>query len=48
MFFGELGFLTQIKVAVKQAFDAVDAIIFEVAIVLNAIETKDKQKDYVT
>jgi hypothetical protein len=35
------------KVAVKQAFDSVDAIMFEAAIVLNAIETQYKQKDYV-
>jgi hypothetical protein len=35
------------KVAVKQAFDSVDAIIFEVAIASNAIETQYKQKDYV-
>ena len=35
------------KVAVKQAFDNVDAIMFEAALVLNAIETKYKQKEYV-
>jgi hypothetical protein len=40
--------LSEIKVAVKQGFDSVDAIIFEAALVLNAIETKNKQKDYVT
>jgi hypothetical protein len=39
--------LTQIKVAVKQAFDNIDAIIFEAALVLNAVETQYKQKEYV-
>ena len=32
----------------KQSFDSVDAIIFEAALVLNAVETKNEQKDYVT
>ena len=32
--------MTQIKVAVKQAFDNIDAIIFEAALVLNAAETQ--------
>ncbi len=36
------------KVAVKQAFDAVDAVIFEAALVLNAIDTQYKQKEYVS
>jgi hypothetical protein len=36
------------KVAVKQAFDSVDEIIFEAAIVINAIETQYKQKEYVS
>ena len=36
------------KVAVKQAFDATDAVMFEVALVLNAIETQYKQKEYVS
>jgi hypothetical protein len=38
--------LTQIKVAVKQAFDNIDEIIFEAALTLNAVETKYKQKEY--
>jgi hypothetical protein len=42
------GILKQIKVAVKQTFDKVDAIIFEAALVINAIETKNKQKDYLS
>jgi hypothetical protein len=36
------------KVAVKQAFDPVDEIKFEAAIVINAIETQYKQKEYVS
>jgi hypothetical protein len=40
--------LAQIKVAVKQGFDTIDAIIFEAALKLNAIENKHKQKDYVS
>ncbi|MGD0203114.1 MAG: hypothetical protein ABSC20_04320 [Candidatus Bathyarchaeia archaeon] len=40
--------MTQIRVAVKPAFDTVDAIIFEAALVLNATETKYKQKEYVS
>ena len=38
--------LTQIKVAVKQAFDPVDSIIFEAALTLHAIETRNRQKEY--
>jgi hypothetical protein len=40
--------LSQIKVAVKQGFDKVDAIMFEAALTLNEIETKYKQKEYIT
>jgi hypothetical protein len=40
--------LPQIKVAVKPAFDIIDAIIFEAALTLNAIETQYKQKEYVS
>ena len=40
--------MSQIKVAVKQEFDNVDAIIFEAALTLNGIETKYKQKAYVS
>jgi hypothetical protein len=40
--------LGQIKVAVKQGFDTVDAIIFEAALALNEIETKNKQREYVS
>jgi len=36
------------KVAVKQTFDKVDAIKFEAAIAVNAIETQYKQKEYVS
>jgi hypothetical protein len=36
------------KVAVKQAFDNIDAVRFEAALVLNAIETQYKQKEYVS
>jgi hypothetical protein len=36
------------KVAVKQAFDSVDEVIFEAALALNAIETQYKQKEYVS
>jgi hypothetical protein len=39
--------LDKIKVAVKQSFDTVDAIIFEAALTLNEQETKYKQKEYV-
>ncbi len=45
--FGELT-LSQIKVAVKQEFDTIDAIIFEAALTLNEIETKYKQKEYIS
>lgn len=38
--------LTQIKVAVKQAFDTIDAVIFEAALAVNAKETQYKQKEY--
>ncbi len=34
--------------AVKQNFDGVDAIIFEAALMLNEIETKNKQKEYIS
>jgi len=40
--------LTEIKVAVKQDFDNVDAIIFEAALTLNAAETQYKQMEYVS
>jgi hypothetical protein len=40
--------LNQIKVAVKQTYETVDAIMFEAALTLNAIETKYKQKEYVS
>ena len=40
--------LTQIKVAVKQEFDNIDAIKFEAALTLNEMETKYKQKEYVS
>jgi hypothetical protein len=40
--------LSQIKVAVKQEFGTIDAIIFEAALTLNEIETKYKQKEYVS
>ncbi len=40
--------MTQIRIAVKQAFDDVDSIIFEAALTLNAIETRRKQKEYVS
>jgi hypothetical protein len=40
--------MTQIKVEVKQGFDNVDAIIFEAALLLNEIETKYKQKEYLS
>jgi hypothetical protein len=45
--FGELT-LTQIKVAIKQEFDTIDAIMFEAALTVNEIETKYKQKEYVS
>jgi hypothetical protein len=38
--------LTQIKVAVKQAFDPIDEVIFEAALALNAVETQYKQMEY--
>jgi hypothetical protein len=44
--FGEKNFESN-KVAVKQGFDSVDAIIFGAALVLNAMETQSKQKAYV-
>jgi hypothetical protein len=40
--------LIQIKVAVKQDFDTIDGVIFEAALVLNAMETQYKQKEYVS
>lgn len=40
--------LSQIRLAVKQNFDSIDAIIFEAALTLNEIETKHKQKEYVS
>ena len=40
--------LTQIKVAVKQEFDSIDVIMFEAALTLNEMETKYKQKEYVS
>jgi len=40
--------LSQIKVAIKQEFDKIDEILFEAALTLNEIETKYKQKEYVT
>jgi len=36
------------KVAMKQVFDPVSAIEFEAAILLDAIETQYKQREYVT
>jgi hypothetical protein len=33
---------------VKQVFDNIDAIIFEAALTLNAVETLYKQKEYVS
>ena len=36
------------KVSVKQAFDATDEVKFEAALVANAIETRNKQKEYVS
>ena len=45
--FGEKN-LDKIKVAVKQSFDTVDAIIFEAALTLNEQATKYKQKEYVS
>jgi hypothetical protein len=42
------GALTQIKIAVKQAFDNVDSIIFEAALTLNANETRNKQREYLS
>jgi hypothetical protein len=45
--FGDLG-LAQLKVAVKQSFSDTDAVMFDVALVLNAIETQHKQKAYVS
>jgi hypothetical protein len=44
----ETKLLNQIKVAIKQEFDNVDAIIFEAALTLNEIETKYKQKAYIS
>jgi hypothetical protein len=44
----EKQFLSQIKVAVKQTYESVDAIIFEAALTLNAIETKYKQREYIS
>jgi hypothetical protein len=38
--------LNKIRIAVKQAFNSVDAIIFEAALALNASETNYKQKEY--
>ena len=45
--FGEK-ILEKIKVEVKQTFDKIDAIIFEAALTLNDIETRYKQKEYVS
>ena len=39
--------LIQIKLAVKPTFSTVDSIIFDAAIMLNAIENQYKQKQYV-
>jgi hypothetical protein len=39
--------LAQIKVAVKQDYGNVDAIIFEAALTLNERQTRHKQKEYV-
>ena len=36
------------KVAVKQAFDNIDSIMFEAALTHNAAETQYKQKEYVS
>ncbi len=38
--------VTQIKIAVKQVYNDIDAVIFEAILTLNAIETRCKQKDY--
>ncbi|HYA78417.1 MAG TPA: hypothetical protein VEF91_06835 [Verrucomicrobiae bacterium] len=40
--------MTTIKVAVKQAFDNIDSIMFEAALTHNAAETQFKQKEYVS
>ena len=40
--------MTQIKVTIKQEFGAIDAIMFEAALTVNEIETKYKQKEYVS
>jgi len=40
-------FLTQIKIMVKQTFGNVDSIMFEAALTLNAIETRNKQQEYI-
>ena len=45
--FGDL-VLAQLKVAVKQVFDAKDEVMFEAALTANAIETRHKQKEYVS
>ena len=37
----------QIRIVVKQAFDNVDAVMFDAALILNSIETQYKQKAYV-
>ena len=37
--------VTQIKIAVKQGYDSLDSIIFEAAMMLNAAETRCKQKE---
>jgi hypothetical protein len=38
--------MSQIRVAVKQAFNSLDEIIFEAALALYASETRYKQKEY--
>jgi len=38
--------MSQIKVAVKQAFNSIDEIIFEAALALYASETRYRQKEY--
>jgi hypothetical protein len=38
--------MSQIRVAVKQAFSSIDEIIFEAALALYASETRYKQKEY--
>ncbi|MGO8806628.1 MAG: hypothetical protein ACLQO7_08530 [Candidatus Bathyarchaeia archaeon] len=40
--------MTEIIIKVKQPFNSVDSIIFEAALTLNAIETLNKQRQYVS